>query len=51
MKCLQQKTRANQEANSVCKQKKGLWLNNKIMQIVEAFKRNETKTFLRGKLF
>jgi len=46
MKSLQQKTRANQEAKKVCKQKKGLWFNNKIMQIVEAYKRIETKTFL-----
>jgi len=41
MNCLQQKTRANQEnykeertdATKVCKQKKKLWLNNKIFQI------------------
>jgi hypothetical protein len=39
MNCLQQKTRANQEhyteertdATTVCKQKKKLWLNNKIL--------------------
>jgi hypothetical protein len=43
-------TRANEEhykekrkeVNKVCKQKKTLWLNDKIMQIVEANKRNET---------
>ena len=44
MKCLQQKTRANQEANKLHKQRKGLWFNNKIIQIVEAYKINETKT-------
>jgi hypothetical protein len=55
MKCLQQKTRANEEyykekrkeANKVRKQTKKLRLNNKIMQIVEANKRNETKFLKR----
>ena len=49
---LQEKTRESEkhckqrrkEANTICKQKK-LWLNNSIMELGEANKRNETKTF------
>jgi hypothetical protein len=33
------------EAYKVRKQKKGLWPNNKIMQLDEANKRNETNKF------
>jgi len=51
MKCLQQKTRTNQEhykekrRNKVCKQRKKLWLSNKIIQVNEANKINETNFF------
>jgi len=52
-KCLQKRTRANQEqytqarkeANKICKEKKKQWLNNRIKQIEEAHKQNETKFF------
>jgi hypothetical protein len=50
---LQKKTRASQEhyierrkeSNALIKQKKRTWLNNKILQIEENHKRNETKKF------
>jgi len=53
-KCLQKRTRAKQEqytqakkeANNICKEKKKQWLNNRLKQIEEAHKQNETK-FLR----
>jgi len=52
-KCLQKRTRANQEqymqvrkeANKICKEKKKQWLNNRIKQVEEAHKQNETKFF------
>ena len=39
------------EAYKLRKQKKELWLNNKIMQLDEANKRNDTNIFLISKLF
>jgi hypothetical protein len=54
-KCLQKRTRANQEqylqarkeANEICKEKKKQWLNNRIKQIEEAHKQNETRKFFK----
>ena len=58
MKCLQQKTKANQEhykenrtdVTKLCKQKKKLWLNSKIMQFMLVKEMNQ-RNFLRGKIF
>ena len=52
-KCLQKRTTANQEqyiqvrkeANKICKEKKKQWLNNRIKQVEEAHKQNETRNF------
>ena len=52
-KCLQKRTRANQEqytqarkeANKICKEKKKEWLNNRIKQMEEAHKMKQS--FLR----
>ena len=52
-KCLQKRTRANQEkytqarkeANKICTEKKKQWLNNRLKQIEEAHKQNETRKF------
>jgi hypothetical protein len=46
-----EKKKKKKKQIKVCKQKKkNLWLNNKIMQIDDANKRNETN-FWRGKIF
>ena len=50
---MQIKTRANQEyykykrleTNKICRMKKKEWLNNKISQIEENFKKNEVRKF------
>ncbi|PSN45867.1 hypothetical protein C0J52_19674 [Blattella germanica] len=55
MKVLRCKTRTSQEAyvqirnqaNKLCRQKKKKWLNNKIIQIEESRKRNESRKFFR----
>jgi len=36
------------QANKICTQKKEKWLSNKIIQIEENHKRNETKNFFEG---
>jgi hypothetical protein len=49
------KTRANQEqymqarkeASKICKEKKNQWLNNRIKQVEEAHKQNETRKFFK----
>jgi len=54
-KCLQKRTRANQEqytqarkeANKICKEKKKQWLNNRLKQIEEAHKQNETRKLFK----
>ena len=54
-KCLQKRTRANQEqykqarkeANKICKEKKKQWINNRIKQVEEAHKQNDTRKFLK----
>jgi hypothetical protein len=54
-KCLQKRTRANQEqyiqatkeANRICKEKKKQWLNNRIKQVEAAHKQNETRKFFK----
>jgi hypothetical protein len=53
MKCTNKRTRVNQNdymqkrkiANCICKTKKKEWLNNKIKQIEEANRQNETRKF------
>jgi hypothetical protein len=35
------------EANTICKEKKKQWLNNRIKQVEEAHKRNETRNFFK----
>jgi hypothetical protein len=55
--CLQKRTRANQEyyshktrdANKVCKQKKKIWLNNKIKQVEEAHKQCNARKFFKDR--
>jgi len=39
------------QANKICTQKKKKWLSNKIIQIKENHRRNETKFFLRNTEF
>jgi hypothetical protein len=59
MKCINRRTRINQNnykqkqkiANCVCKRKKKEWLNDKIKQIEEANRRNETCKFLKDSTF
>jgi hypothetical protein len=59
MKCMNRRTRINQNdymqkrkiANSVCKRKKKEWLNDKITQIEEANRRNETQKFYKDSTF
>jgi YesN/AraC family two-component response regulator len=54
-KCLQKRTRANQEqykqarkeANKICKEKKKQWVNNRIKEVEEAHKRNDTRKFFK----
>jgi hypothetical protein len=54
-RCWQKRTRANQEyysqkrrdANKLCKQKKKIWLNNKINQIEEEHKQNNARKFFK----
>ena len=54
-KCLQKITRANKEQymqaskedNKICKEKKKQWLNNRIKQVEEAHKQNETRIFFK----
>jgi len=54
-KLLQLKTRTSwntyinkrKQANKICTQKKKKWLSNKIIQIEENYRRNETKNFLK----
>jgi len=54
-KCLQKRTRANQEqynqarkeANEICREKKKQWINNRIKQVEEAHKQNNTRKFFK----
>ena len=54
-KCLQKRTRATnkqykqarKEADKICKVKKKQWLNNKIEQVEEAHKHNDTRKFFK----
>jgi hypothetical protein len=54
-RCLQKRTRANQEqytqarkeANKICEEKKKQCLNNRIQQVEEAHKQNETRKFFK----
>ena len=54
-KCLQKRTRLNQEqyeqarkeANKICKEKKKQWINNRIKQLEEAHKQNDTRNFFK----
>jgi len=54
-KCLQRRTRATQEeyekkrniATKMCRNKKKQWLNNKIKEIEEAHRKNETRKFYK----
>jgi hypothetical protein len=58
-KYLQAKTRASceiyemkrTEANKVCREKKGIWINNKIKQIEETSNKNETRKFFKEAQF
>jgi hypothetical protein len=58
-KYLQAKTRATREiyrmkrteANRVCREKKGLRINNKIKQIEERSNKNETRKFFKDAQF
>jgi hypothetical protein len=52
---LTKRTRANQEqymqarkeANKICKERKKQWINNRIKQVEEAHKRNNTRNFFK----
>ena len=54
-KCLQKRTRATQEqykqarkeADKICKVKKKQWMNNRIKQVEEAHKWNDTRKFFK----
>ena len=54
-KCLQKRTRANQEqykqvrkeANKICKEKRKQWINNRKKQVEEAHKWNDTRKFFK----
>jgi L-rhamnose mutarotase len=53
--CLQKRTRANQEqykqarkeANKICKEKKKQWINNRIKEVKDAHKLNDTRKFFK----
>jgi predicted glycosyl hydrolase (DUF1957 family) len=55
MKCLQKRTRANheqykqarKEANKICKAKKKQLIKDRIKQVEEAYKRNDTRKFFK----
>ena len=59
MKCINRRTGTNQTdyiqkrktANCICKRKKKEWLNDKIKQIEEANKKNETSKFYKNSTF
>ena len=38
---------ASKEDNKICKEKKKQWLNNRIKQVEEAHKQNETRIFFK----
>jgi hypothetical protein len=54
-KCLQKRTgaiqeqykQARKEADNICKMKKKQWINNRIKQVEEAHKWNDTRTFFK----
>jgi hypothetical protein len=58
-KCINRKTNTNQNdyikkrkiANCICRRKKNEWLNDKIKQIEEANRRNETQKFYKNSAF
>jgi len=39
------------EANSVCREKKRIWINNRIKQIEKASNKNETRNFFKEAQF
>ena len=59
MKCINRRTRINQNnymqkrkiANGICKRKKKEWLNDKIKQIEETNRKNETCKFYKNSAF
>ena len=59
MKCINRKIRINQNdyiqkrkiANRICKRKKKEWLNDKMKQIEEANRKNETRKFYKDSSF
>jgi sorting nexin-29 len=43
----EQYNQARKEANRICKEKKKQWINNRIKQVEEAHKRNDTRKFFK----